>query len=62
MGVGCERWRMAADYLRKNPSVFEAELADVVPICHTTVAGTRIVGRLSAGYVVSAVLRIGQTG
>ncbi|CAK9780948.1 putative eukaryotic translation initiation factor 6 [Cutaneotrichosporon oleaginosum] len=30
-------------------SVFEAELADVVPIIHTTIAGTRIVGRLTAG-------------
>jgi translation initiation factor 6 len=29
--------------------VFEAELADVVPIIHTTIAGTRIVGRLTAG-------------
>lgn len=32
-------------------SVFEAELADVIPICHTTIAGTRIVGRLTAGCV-----------
>jgi translation initiation factor 6 len=30
-------------------SVFEAELQDVIPICHTTIAGTRIVGRLTAG-------------
>lgn len=30
-------------------STFEAELADVVPIVHTTIAGTRIVGRLTAG-------------
>ncbi|KAH8149980.1 uncharacterized protein LAJ45_06133 [Morchella importuna] len=30
-------------------SVFEAELADIIPICHTTIAGTRIVGRLTAG-------------
>ena len=30
-------------------SVFEAELADVIPILHTTIAGTRIVGRLTAG-------------
>jgi len=30
-------------------SVFESELADVIPICHTTIAGTRIVGRLTAG-------------
>jgi translation initiation factor 6 len=30
-------------------SVFESELADVIPIVHTTIAGTRIVGRLTAG-------------
>lgn len=30
-------------------SVFESELADVIPIIHTTIAGTRIVGRLTAG-------------
>lgn len=30
-------------------SVFEAELQDVIPICHCTIAGTRIVGRLTAG-------------
>jgi translation initiation factor 6 len=29
--------------------VFEAELQDVIPICHATIAGTRIVGRLTAG-------------
>lgn len=30
-------------------SVFEAELSDVIPIIHTTIGGTRIVGRLTAG-------------
>lgn len=30
-------------------SIFEAELQDVVPICRTTIAGTRIIGRLTAG-------------
>ncbi|KAK3295660.1 uncharacterized protein B0H64DRAFT_151083 [Chaetomium fimeti] len=30
-------------------SVFEAELQDVIPICRTTIAGTRIIGRLTAG-------------
>lgn len=30
-------------------SAFEAELGDVIPIVHTTIAGTRIVGRMSAG-------------
>jgi translation initiation factor 6 len=33
-----------------NPSsVFESELQDVIPICHATIAGTRIVGRLTVG-------------
>jgi hypothetical protein len=32
-------------------SVFEAELQDVIPICRTTIAGMRIVGRLTVGYV-----------
>ena len=30
-------------------SIFEAELQGVIPVCRTTVAGTRIVGRLTAG-------------
>lgn len=30
-------------------SVFESELADLIPIAHCTIAGTRIVGRLTAG-------------
>ncbi|KAJ1652064.1 Eukaryotic translation initiation factor 6 [Coemansia sp. RSA 1836] len=30
-------------------SVFEGELSDVVPVVHTSIAGTRIVGRLTAG-------------
>jgi translation initiation factor 6 (eIF-6) len=33
-------------------SVFEAELQDVIPICRTTIAGTRIIGRLTAGYAL----------
>jgi translation initiation factor 6 len=32
-------------------SSFESELGDVVPIVHTSIAGTRIVGRLTAGAV-----------
>lgn len=35
-------------------SVFEAELQDVIPICHCTIAGTRIVGRLTAGKADTA--------
>ncbi|KAI8095062.1 eukaryotic translation initiation factor 6 [Gilbertella persicaria] len=30
-------------------SVFEGELGDVIPVVHTSIAGTRIVGRLTAG-------------
>lgn len=30
-------------------SVFESELADVIPIVHTSIAGSRIIGRLTAG-------------
>ncbi|RKP13957.1 eukaryotic translation initiation factor 6 [Piptocephalis cylindrospora] len=30
-------------------SVFEAELGDVMPIVHCSIAGTRIIGRLAAG-------------
>ncbi len=30
-------------------SVFESELADVIPVVHASIAGTRIVGRLTAG-------------
>ncbi|KKA21939.1 Eukaryotic translation initiation factor 6 [Rasamsonia emersonii CBS 393.64] len=33
--------------------VFEAELQDVIPICHATIAGTRIVGRLTAGNCIT---------
>jgi translation initiation factor 6 len=30
-------------------SAFESELGDVIPIVHTSIAGTRIVGRMTAG-------------
>jgi len=30
-------------------STFEAELGDIVPVVHTSIGGTRIVGRLTAG-------------
>ncbi|XP_050070942.1 eukaryotic translation initiation factor 6 [Anopheles maculipalpis] len=30
-------------------SVFESELADVIPVVHTSIAGCRIIGRLSVG-------------
>merc|ERR1712179_819046 len=30
-------------------SVFEAELADVIPVCYSSVAGCRIIGRLCVG-------------
>ena len=30
-------------------STFESELGDVIPIVNTTIGGTRIIGRLTAG-------------
>src|SRR5262249_44510182 len=30
-------------------SAFESELGDVIPIVHTSIGGTRIIGRLTAG-------------
>ncbi|KAN0134496.1 hypothetical protein V8E53_007642 [Lactarius tabidus] len=30
-------------------SVFEAELSEVIPVVHTSIGGTRIIGRLTAG-------------
>jgi len=30
-------------------SAFEAELSDIIPIVHTSIGGTRIIGRLTAG-------------
>jgi len=30
-------------------SVFESQLADVIPVIHTTIAGTRIIGRMCVG-------------
>ena len=30
-------------------STFESELGDVIPIVHTSIGGTRIIGRLTAG-------------
>lgn len=30
-------------------SVFESELADVIPVIHTSIAGNRIIGRMTAG-------------
>ena len=33
-------------------SVFEGELAETIPVVHTNIAGCRIVGRLTAGWLV----------
>jgi translation initiation factor 6 (eIF-6) len=30
-------------------SVFESELGDVIPVVHASVAGTRIIGRMTVG-------------
>jgi translation initiation factor 6 len=34
-------------------SVFEGELADHIPVIYATIAGTRIVGRMTAGAHIS---------
>lgn len=34
-------------------SAFESELADVIPVVKTSIAGTRIIGRLCAGTDIS---------
>lgn len=49
-----EKWNGNGIEADQN-SVFEAELQDVIPICHATIAGTRIIGRLTAGYVYTQV-------
>lgn len=56
--MGRDRWRRkegreeGEERIKADQSsVFEAELQDVIPICHATIAGTRIIGRLTAGYV-----------
>lgn len=41
-------------------SIFEAELQDVRPICHCTIAGTRIVGRLTAGAYSNCLSRLNR--
>ncbi len=33
-------------------SVFEGELGETIPVIHTSIAGTRIVGRLTAGIFI----------
>lgn len=40
---------LLANSLTVGYSVLEAELQDVIPICHASIGGTRIVGRLTAG-------------
>ena len=35
--------------LRPLRSVFEGELSDSIPVIHTSIAGTRIIGRLTVG-------------
>lgn len=42
------------DFANKNPfyiifSVFEAELAETIPVVHTSINGCRIIGRLTVG-------------
>jgi hypothetical protein len=44
ISTGCATWQS-----RTYRSVFEAELGDVIPVVHTSIGGTRIIGRLTAG-------------
>jgi len=37
-------------------SAFESELGDVIPIVHTSIGGTRIIGRLTAGVLEQNVM------
>lgn len=49
---GCSAFiiqRLTERRIFPDHSVFEAELQDVIPICRATIAGTRVVGRLTAG-------------
>lgn len=39
-------------------STFEAELADVIPVVKTSIAGTRIIGRLCAGENFSPISQL----
>lgn len=39
-------------------SVFEAELGDVIPVVHTSIGGTRIIGRLTAGNSVPSLVPV----
>jgi len=41
-------------------SVFEAELGDVIPVVHTSIGGTRIIGRLTAGKTYKPPVRKGN--
>lgn len=34
-------------------SVFEAELADHIPVIHASIGGMRIIGRLTAGFLMT---------
>lgn len=42
-------------------STFEAELADVIPVVQTSIGGTRIIGRLTAGVLPTLVSCESQT-
>ena len=42
-------WKSLMIYWDNICSAFEAELADVIPVVKTSIAGTRIIGRLCVG-------------
>lgn len=39
-------------------SAFESELADVIPVVKTSIAGTRIIGRMCAGMYLPIIGRL----
>jgi translation initiation factor 6 len=41
-------------------SAFESELGDVIPIVHTSIGGTRIIGRLTAGEYATSISPVWQ--
>lgn len=43
-------------------SVFESELADHIPVVHTSIAGCRFVGRVCVGEQAAATLTVGAAG
>jgi hypothetical protein len=48
-GTFAPHWNCIASHGSSSLSVFEGELGDVIPVVHTSIAGCRIIGRLTVG-------------